>query len=149
MAMLPDVFVPEDADENPFAPIPADWYLAEITKSELNTTKDKNGKYLSFAFKILEGEFENRIIYTNVNIVNKSDTAVKIGRADLKAMCVSAGHEGELEDTEDLHEIPMAIKITIKAETAQWPSKNEIKGYKHESYLEEEKHNKELDNPKD
>ena len=149
MAMLPDVFVPEDADENPFAPIPAGWYLAELTKSELNTTNDKQGKYLSFAFQVLEGDYKNRIIYTNINIVNRSDTAVKIGRADLKGICMSVGHEGELEDTEDLHNIPMAIKVTIKAETSQWPAKNEIKSYKPEDYLEEEKVNRELDNPKD
>ena len=138
MAMLPDIFVPEDADENPFAPIPADWYLAEITKSDAHITKDKKGKYLSFAFTVLEGEFKDRIIYTNVNTVNASDVAVKIGRADLKGMCVSAGHDGPLEDTEDLHNIPMAIKVTIKPETSQWPAKNEIKAYKPESYLTDE-----------
>lgn len=135
MALLPSVFIPEETDENPFAPLPADWYLAEITKSELKTTKDKSGKYIALSLKILEGDHEGRIVYSNLNIVNKSDIAVKIAKADLKAICSSVGFEGELEDTEDLHNIPMAIKLSVKPETSQWPAKNEIKGYKSESEM--------------
>ena len=130
MAQLPNVFIPEEADENPFAPIDAGWYEAEITKSELKTTKDKTGKYIALTLKIIEGDNEGRLIYTNLNIVNKSDVAVKIARADLKAICTATGFEGELEDTEDLHNIPMLVKVSVKPETAQWPAKNEIKGFK-------------------
>lgn len=136
MAMLPDVFTPETAEANPFAPIPADWYEAEIVKSELKITKDKTGKYISLTFKILEGERTNRLIYANLNIVNKSEVAVKIARADLKAICEAVGHQGDLEDTEDLHNSPMAIKVSVKPETSQWPAKNEIKGYKAVSEME-------------
>lgn len=132
MALLPDVFVPEEADDSPFAPIPGGWYVAEITKSELKTTKDTKGKYLALTFVIHEGDYQGRFIFTNLNIVNKSDVAVKIARADLKNICKAVGHEGELEDSEDLHGILMEIKVSIKPETAQWPAKNEIKGYRAE-----------------
>lgn len=138
MALLPEVFVPEEADEDPFAPIPDDWYLAEITKSSLESTKDNTGKYISLCFKILEGEYTNRFIYTNINIVNKSDIAVKIGRSDLKKICSACGIEGDLEDTDDLHNTPMYIKVKIKPETPQWPAKNEIKNYKSEEEYEAE-----------
>lgn len=130
MALLPDVFVPDEADENPFAPIPDDWYEAEIFKSELKDTKDKTGKYISLGFKVLEGEHEGRFIYTNLNIVNKNDTAVKIARSDLKKICAACEIDGELEDTEDLHNIPMKIKVSVKPETPQWPAKNEIKDFR-------------------
>lgn len=138
MALLPDVFVPEEADSDPFAPIAADWYEAEIIKSELKTTKDKTGKYLSLCFKVLEGDHEGRMIFTNLNIVNKSDVAVKIARADLKAICEAIGHSGELEDSEDLHNIPLAMKVSVKPETSQWPAKNELKAFKAVSELESE-----------
>ena len=42
MALLPNVFVPDEAEENPFAPIAAGWYLGEIIKSELKDTKNKD-----------------------------------------------------------------------------------------------------------
>jgi len=132
MALLPDVFKPEETDENPFAPIPADWYVAEVIKSELKATNDKTGKYIALSFKILEGDHEGRMIYANLNIVNKSEVAVKIARSDLKKICMAVGHEEELEDTEDLHNIPMQIKVSIKPETSQWPAKNEIKDFRSE-----------------
>lgn len=132
MALLPDVFVPEEAEDSPFAPIAAGWYLAEITKSELKDTADKTGKYLALTFKVIEGEAQGRFVFTNLNLVNKSDVAVRIARSDLKAICTAAGHEGELEDSADLHGIPMEIKVSIKPETAQWPAKNEIKSYRAE-----------------
>lgn len=131
MALLPDIFTPDETDENPFAPIDAGWYEAEIFKSELKDTNDKTGKYISLGFKVIEGDYEGRYVYTNLNIVNKSDVAVKIARADLKKICDACG-VNELEDTEDLHGIPMLIKVSVKPETSQWPAKNEIKDYRAE-----------------
>ena len=130
MALLPNVFSPEETKTMSFEPIPEDWYEAELVKSELKTTKDKAGKYLSFNFKVLEGEYEGRFIFANLNIVNKNDMAVKIAQSDLKAICEAVGFQGDLEDTVDLHNIPLAIKVSLKPETSQWPAKNEIKGYK-------------------
>ena len=134
MALLPSVFVPEETEDMEFKPLKAGWYPAELVKSELKTTKDKKGKYLSFQFKVTEDandeSSEGRFVFTNLNIVNTNETAVKIAHSDLKAICESVGHNGELEDTVDLHNIPLMIKVSYKPETPDWPAKNEIKGYK-------------------
>lgn len=138
MALLPNVFIPEEAEDASFSVLPAAWYEAEIVKSEMKKTSDKTGQYLALKFRIVENaevngeevKSEGRFVFTNLNLVNKSETAVKIARSDLKAICKAVGFEGELEDTEDLHEIPMMIKLSVKPETSDWPAKNEIKGYK-------------------
>lgn len=138
MALLPNVFVPEEAESMEFEVLPAGWYPAEIVKSELKTTKDKQGKYIALQFKItddveINGEevkSKGRFVYTNLNIVNKNETAVKIAMSDLKAICAAIDFEDELEDTVDLHDQEMMIKLTVKPETSEWPAKNEIKGYK-------------------
>ena len=134
MALLPSVFVPEETEDMEFKPLKAGWYPAELVKSELKITKDKKGKYLSFQFKVTEDandeSSEGRFVFTNLNIVNANKTAVKIAHSDLKAICEAVGHEGELEDTVDLHNIPLMIKVSYKPETPDWPAKNEIKGYK-------------------
>lgn len=134
MALLPSVFVPEETEDMEFKPLKAGWYPAELVKSELKSTKDKKGKYLSFQFKVTEDandeSSEGRFVFTNLNIVNANETAVKIAHSDLKAICEAVGHEGELEDTVDLHNIPLMIKVSYKPETPDWPAKNEIKGYK-------------------
>lgn len=133
MALLPNVFVPEETESTEFTVLPANWYPAEMVKSELKKTKSGDGQYLSFQFKIIEDvgdvKSEGRFVFTNLNIINKNETAVKIAQSDLKAICEAVGIE-ELEDTVDLHNIPLMIKLTVKAETAEWPAKNEIKGYK-------------------
>jgi len=138
MAILPSVFIPEETDENPFAPIEAGWYLMDIVKSEVKTTKDKKGKYIALTLKVDPDEPNaGYSVYANLNIINKNDIAVKIARADLKAICTSVGHEGELEDTQDLHNITIAIKVNIKPETPQWPAKNEVKAYRAASMIDE------------
>ena len=48
---------------------------------------------------------------------------------ELASIC-QAAEVDVVEDSEELHDIPMMIKVGIKAETAQWPAKNVIKGYK-------------------
>lgn len=134
MALLPNVFIPEEAEDMQFSVLKKGWYPAELVKSELKNTKESGGKYLSFQFKIIEDandeKSEGRFVFTNLNIVNKNETAVKIANSDLKAICTAVGFEGELEDTVDLHNIPLQIFLTVKPETANWPAKNEIKGFK-------------------
>lgn len=139
MALLPNVFVPEEAESMEFEVLPGGWYPAEIVKSELKDTRAKDGsKYIALKFRITEdaeidGEevkSEGRFVFTNLNIINKNETAVKIAQSDLKAICEAVGFEGELEDTVDLHDQDMLIKLTVKPETSEWPAKNEIKGYK-------------------
>ncbi len=138
MALLPNVFVPDDAESMEFSVLPAGWYPAELVKSELKDTNAKDGKYLALKFRILENveigdkevKSEGRFVFTNLNIVNKSEMAVKLARSDLKALCFAVGHDTELEDTTDLHNIDLQIKLSVKPETSEWPAKNEIKGYR-------------------
>lgn len=136
MALLPNVFVPEEAEDMEFKPLKGGWYLAEIVKSAIKDTNAKDGKYISLQFKIIEDandeNSEGRFVFTNLNIVNKNETAVRLAYSDLKKICTACGISGELEDTVDLHNIPMRIKLTLKPETADWPAKNEIKDYKPE-----------------
>ena len=69
-------------------------------------------------------------MYANLNIVNKNETAVRMARSDLKKICAAVGHENELEDTVDLHNIDLQVKLSVKEATSEWPAKNEIKDYR-------------------
>ena len=134
MALLPEVFVPEDAEDNPFGTLPAGWYEAAITKSEMKATNDGTGKYLSLTFKVTEGDKVGRMLFANLNLVNKSDVAVKIARSDLKKICAACGIQGDLEDSVDLHNIPMKVLVSVKPANANWPEKNELKDFKDASF---------------
>ena len=63
-------------------PIKAGWYIAHITDSELCQTQSQDGHYLKLEFTILgdqNGEKSgNRKVFTNLNLHNKNETAVRI-----------------------------------------------------------------------
>jgi hypothetical protein len=138
MAQLPSVFVTDDHEASSgFDPIPAGVYLAEIIKTQMKDTKDGTGKYLMVQFKIIEGDYAKRFVFTNLNLVNKSSDAVKIANSELKSICNAVGYEGELEDSEDLHNIPLGIKVVIREATSKWPASNEVKRYYREDDMPE------------
>ena len=140
MAQLPSVFNTEDHEASSgFEPIDAGVYLAEIVKTQVKDTKDKTGKYISVQFKVIDNEkYAGRFIFTNLNIVNKNPQAVEIANRELKSICLAVGFDGELEDTEDLHNIPLGIKVTIKPASGKWPASNEVKRYYSESDMPED-----------
>jgi len=128
MAMLPSVFQTEGKGSMGFDVMPAGWYEAEVVKSELKTTKAGNGKYLSLQLKIIDGEYKGRFVFANLNLVNPNQTAVEIAEKELATLCRACGLD-TIEDSAELHGIPIGVKLGVKPETAQWPAKNEIKGY--------------------
>ena len=132
MAQLPSVFNSADHEAaGGFEPIPAGVYVAEIVKSEIKNTKDGTGKYISLQVKVIDGDHAKRLVFDNLNIVNKNQTAVEIANRVLKSIVVACdlGDDYQLEDTEDLHGTPIGIQVAIQEATAQWPAKNVIKRY--------------------
>ena len=127
MAELPSVFKPSD---NHSMTLPASWYPAKLVKSEMKVTKAKDGKFLSLGFKVTQGPRGGALVWTNLNLVNKNDTAVRIAESDLEKIANACGVDEDFTDTEVLHGIEIAIKVTIKEATSQFPEGNEIKDYK-------------------
>jgi len=130
MAQLPSVFNAKDSDKmGGFDPVPAGWYLVEIKKSEMKATKAGTGHYLSIQFVILEGEFKGRYLFALLNLDNPNPIAVEIAQKELATIC-EACEIDEVEDSTELHGIPMAARVVIKEGSGGFPPKNEIKMYK-------------------
>ncbi len=127
MAELPSVFKPSEEHS---MTLPASWYPAKLVKSEMKATRAKDGHYLSLGFKVTQGPRGGSLVWTNLNLINKNDTAVRIAESDLAKICEACGVEDDVTDTEVLHGIEIAIKVAIKPATAQFPEGNEIKDYK-------------------
>ena len=126
MAELPSVFDTDDVDDDL---IPEAWYPALIVKSTLKDTKAKTGKLINLQFKIIEGEYAKRVVFTNLNIVNQNPTAEAIAKRELKQICDAVGVKS-ISDTNELHGIPMEIKIVHSEATAAYPAKEEVKGFR-------------------
>lgn len=101
---------------------------AVITSSEWKETKDKTGGYLALKYEIIDGNYKGRIIFENVNLQNSNATAVKIAQETLAKICKAIGKE-QVQNSEELHNIPMNIKIGVNPAKDGYEPSNKIKSY--------------------
>ena len=137
MAQLPSVFDAKNEEKQGFEPIPEQWVIGEVVKSEYKANSNKNGHYLTCQMKVLLPEaYKGRMVFNLMNLDNPNQQAVEIARKELASMCEACGVE-ELEDSTELHGIPFGMKLGIQPGDANWPPKNVIKQYKTEADTEE------------
>ncbi len=111
----------------PSGPIPAGNYLAHIIESDVKPLKSGNGTGLALTFQILDGEFKNRRVWTNLNVQHNNPEAQKIGQQQLSALCRAVGVL-KPSATEQLHNRPVKIRVKIRVDST-YGDKNEISGY--------------------
>ena len=102
--------------EDPYQPLPEGTYPMMITGSEGKQTA-KGGQMIVMEFTVIDGKYENRKVYENLNIVNDSEKAVKIARITLKKICDACGYTGTLNDTAELHNKTFAGKVKVEEST--------------------------------
>lgn len=71
--------------------LPNGAYTVAIDKIELRDTK-AGGKMFNVAFKIVEGDFTNKMIFAMYNMINDNPKAVQIGKSQFKAMVQASGY---------------------------------------------------------
>lgn len=111
-----------------FEPIPAGKYLAVIIESEMKPTKAGTGNYLQLTFQVIEGLFQNRLLWARLNLDNPNDTARKIAQGELSAICRAVGVLAP-NDSLELHNLPLVIHVRCKKRMDTGEITNEIKGY--------------------
>jgi hypothetical protein len=117
------------APASSFDPLPAGWYNARITGSEMKPTKDGKGSYLNLTMTVIDGKYANQKIFDRLNLNNKNETAVKIAYETLSAICHATGII-QLQDSSQLHGIPMQVKVSVRDAEGSYSASNEVKGYK-------------------
>ncbi len=112
-----------------FSVIPADTYNVQIVKSEVVETKAKTGTLLKTQFKVIDGKFKGRIVFGQYNLTNPNVQAVEISKKQMKTLCDAVGKPEGVGDSNELHDIPLQIKVSVKAAQGQYAEQNEIKFY--------------------
>lgn len=116
-----------------FEAIPAGWYNAYITESELKATKDKTGAYLELKFKVMDGQYKDSVVISRLNISNANEQAQKIGIGQLSSVC-HALNMGFVQDSVQLHNQPMKIRVKYIAAKGEYEASNDITSYKNINY---------------
>lgn len=118
-----------------FTPLPEGWYNVVVKDSQLKPTKDGSGQYISIRLTVEGPTHAGRGIFTNLNIINKSPDAERIGRAQLRTVLECGGVQ-EFSDTDQLIGIRLQVKVAVKparqdpATGRVYDADNEVKGYK-------------------
>ena len=116
-----------EVDTTPRDAIPSGTYEAVVTDSETRATKNGNGMGINLTFEILsDGPAKGRKVFAWINYENQNAKAQQIGREELASLCKAVGVT-ELEDTVQLHNLPLVITVGIDRND---PTKNVIKAYK-------------------
>jgi hypothetical protein len=114
-------------------PIPAGDYTLQVVEQELRQTKAGTGMMLSCQFKVVDGEYENRVVFHSFNIRNPNAQAQIIGIGQLKALCLATGvpFEQVRSDTSVLAYVPFTAKVGLSKTSEAYPDpRNEIKAFK-------------------
>jgi hypothetical protein len=131
MAFLTETF---DVNELPvgnagnFEPLPAGWYTATISQSELKATKANDGQYIKLRYDITGPSHQGRVVFGNLNIKNANPKAEEIGRQQLGEIMRAIGLV-KVTDTDQLIGGQISIKLEIKQD-AQYGAKNEARAFK-------------------
>lgn len=128
MTFLGDFDATKEAENAGFEPLPEGDYVVAVTESEIKPTKAGTGKYLSLKLSVLEGTGTGRTLFVNLNLENPNDTAVKIARAELGAICKAVGL-GTVRDSSELHDLPFAVRVALKPRSDTGDLQNVIKKY--------------------
>lgn len=106
--------------------LPAGRYRAQIVESEMRVTRNGMGQYLWLMLDILEGPHKGRKIFDQLNLVNANPTTVEIAQRTLSAICHATG-KLQVNDSEELHLIPMTIQVGVKPPKNGYGERNTIR----------------------
>jgi hypothetical protein len=116
--------------ENSYELLPAGWYTAQVTESEIAPLKSGNGQALKLTIEVLQDGYRGRKVWARLNVRHTNQQAESIAQQQLRELCESIGL-ARFRDTTELHNKPMQIKVKIrKDETGQYEDQNEVSGFK-------------------
>jgi hypothetical protein len=75
---------------------------------------------------VLEGPHQGRKIWDQLNLVNPNQQTVEIAQRTLSAICHATG-KLQVNDSVDLHLVPMSIQVGVKPPKDGYSEKNTIR----------------------
>jgi hypothetical protein len=116
--------------ESNYELLPAGWYTAQVTESEIVKLNSGNGSALKLTIEVLQDGYRGRKVWARLNVQHSNPKAETIAQQQLRELCDSIGVV-RMQDTTELHNKPMCVKVKIrKDDTGQYEDQNEVVGFK-------------------
>jgi Protein of unknown function (DUF669) len=120
-------FVPQEEKGTSFDLLPSGKYKAEIVQVTCGRTKSGKGEAVKLRWAVTEGDFENRLLFQDLNIQNESEDAQRIGREQFKDVCEACGITEPVTKLDVLLYKPCIISVTIeKDKNGVYRDKNKV-----------------------
>lgn len=120
-------YVPDPNEtEESFDIVPAGEYIAVITASDYKVNKKNTGMILSLTYEIIDGPKKGSKIFENLNLENENAQAVQIAKKTLNSICLACGIQ-TVQDSAQLHGIPMLLDVGVKPAQGDYDAQNKIK----------------------
>src|SRR5688572_9784079 len=113
-----------------FDVVPKGVYNVTVDDTEMKPTKDTLGSYLNVRFNIMDGQFANRKLFHRFNLRNNNQQTVEIAYKQLSALSAACGI-GYVQNSGQLHNIPLKVRVKIKPAEGQYDEQNEITKFFH------------------
>lgn len=111
-------------------PVPAGWYIATVTESDIKPTSNGAGARLAVTLTIQEPvKYAGRKVFTGFNIKNDNPVAQDIAFKQLSALAHAVGVL-QVEDSQQLHGIPLKVRVKVKPASGQYEAGNDITAYR-------------------
>jgi len=121
-------------DNNSFGPLPAGRYRLVVLEADIQLTrkaKDANdpslGQYVKVKFQVADGDCQNRLVWSNFNVVNANPKAAEIGKSQFANLVSSCGLES-IKDTSQLCGKVVSGEVKVTKDTG-YGEGNEVKRF--------------------
>lgn len=118
-------------------PIPAAWYDVAMDQSETKPTKDAattGHSFLECRFNVTSGQYAGRKLYARFNLNNSNPVAKEIAYKEFSAVCHATGVM-QVMDSQQLHGIPLKVKVKVRAAEGNYGPANDITTYKPANFV--------------
>ncbi len=133
-----EINVNDIPETSAFAPLPADWYQASISKVELKTATAGTSTYMNIQYAILGPSQQGRVVFGMCGVSNTDPKKEETSRYFLGQLMRACGIT-KLDNTDQLVGANLEIQLTIKPavmekigdiETEKYPAGNNVKSYR-------------------
>jgi len=108
-------------------PVPQGTYRVAIVESEQREPEGK-APYLLIQMQILEGEHKGRNLRTILNLAHEKESVRKMAASELSCICHAVGVLN-VQDSVELHNIPMMVDVVVTPPKDGYDAGNRIKKY--------------------
>lgn len=118
-----------------FSPLPNGKYFVQVKECDVKRNKNNTGDNFSVVFKVMQGEYADRIIYDNIVLSNPSQVATEIGLKALKALAAAIDDKADFNGIDEFFFIDkiLVIDVGLKPAGNGYDAKNVVKGYSNKS----------------